>query len=98
MKEELVKKRVKVVLSALGIYWFMPTTHGYGHSGLPDIVGCFQGWFIGIECKGDGGRTTALQDRELERIRAAGGFAMVITPDNVDTLAHLLEIFIKEKS
>jgi len=58
-------------------YFFSPQTGGYGRSGLPDIVGCWQGRFFAIECKAEGklGNTTALQQREMEKICEAGGVA-----------------------
>lgn len=37
--EGKVKKRVKEILDAMDAYYFMPTTAGYGRSGVPDIVG-----------------------------------------------------------
>ena len=60
-------------------YLFFPATGGYGRSGIPDVVGCWQGRFFAIECKaeGKGGNTTALQNRELEMIRTAEGIAFV---------------------
>jgi Holliday junction resolvase len=58
---------------------FFPATGGYGRSGVPDVVGCWQGRFFAIECKaeGKGGNTTALQRRELQRINEAGGVAFI---------------------
>lgn len=88
--ERAVKRRVTQMLDAAGAYHFYPATHGYGRSGVPDIVACLKGQFISIECKAGNGTTTALQDRELSRIRAAGGVALVIHENNFDVLADLL--------
>lgn len=89
--EKKVKDRVVAMLQAAGAYYFFPATHGYGRSGVPDIVACLKGQFIGIECKAGKGTTTALQDRELKRIREAGGVALVIHEGNFDVLQQLLE-------
>lgn len=88
--EKKVKARVEAMLKEAGAYYFFPATHGYGRSGVPDIVACLKGQFIGIECKAGRGTTTALQDRELSRIRAAGGVALVIHEGNFDVLEELL--------
>jgi hypothetical protein len=58
--------------------------HGgrYGTAGLPDIIACVDGRFVGLEVKRPGGKLTALQLSTLERIRAAGGVAEMI--DSVD--------------
>tara|TARA_R110000868_G_scaffold12672_4_gene60142 strand:- start:1045 stop:1254 length:210 start_codon:yes stop_codon:yes gene_type:complete len=61
----------------------MPATGGYGRSGVPDLVGCCNGKFFAIECKAGKGKTTALQDNELRKIKEAGGIALVINEDNI---------------
>lgn len=60
-------------------------------SGLPDIVGCLSGVFLGIEVKMPGRKKklTALQQRTLDRIEAAGGVAGVVT--SVEELDDLLQ-------
>ena len=49
--EQKVKKKVVAQLKEMGAYYFTPMTGGYGYSGVPDIVGCYKGYFFGIECK-----------------------------------------------
>lgn len=88
--EGKVKAKVKKTLDMMGAYYFMPTTGGYGRSGIPDIVGCLNGLFFAIECKAKSGTTTALQDRELAKIYLAGGKPLVINEDNVEGLETLL--------
>jgi Holliday junction resolvase len=51
--EAKVKKKVVEQLKSMGAYYFYPVTGGYGASGVPDIVGCFEGRFFGIECKAE---------------------------------------------
>lgn len=89
--EKKVKTWVEAVLKAAGAYYFFPATHGYGRSGVPDIVACLGGQFIGIECKAGNNKPTALQERELERIRDAGGFTLVVNETNFYELEQLLE-------
>ena len=84
--EKKVKDKVRKVLAEYGVYNFMPATHGYGRSGVPDIIACFNGQFIAIETKAGKGKTTALQERELSRIKANGGTTFVINEDNLDDL------------
>ena len=88
--EKKVKTKVEAVLKSEDVYYFFPATGGYGRSGVPDIVACVNGVFIGIECKANGGKPTALQVRELERIRAAGGYAIVVNEENWDMVRPLI--------
>lgn len=89
--EKKVKAKVEALLKAAGVYYFFPATHGYGRSGVPDIIACVKGRFVAIECKAEGNKTTALQDRELARIRAAGGTALVIDETNLVLLRVIVE-------
>ncbi len=88
--ESKVKKRVREVLDRLGIYHFMPPANGFGRAGIPDIIACMDGHFIAIECKAGSGKTTALQDLELNRIHNAGGTTYVARESNIDELQQLL--------
>lgn len=90
--EGKVKDKAKHILDKIGAYYFMPSTGGYGRSGIPDIVGCLNGVFFAIECKANGGRPTALQLREIDRINVAGGFAIVVDEDNVTLLESLSKL------
>ncbi|CAB4241148.1 VRR-NUC domain containing protein [uncultured Caudovirales phage] len=76
--ESIVKKEVTKTLTGYGVYHFFPAANGYGRAGIPDIICCINGHMLAIECKAGKGRTTALQERELQRIRDAGGSALVI--------------------
>jgi Holliday junction resolvase len=87
--ESKVKRGVTRQLKELGAYYFFPATGGYGRSGVPDIVGCYKGRFFGIECKAGTNKLTALQEKNLNDIRAAGGVAIMVNEFNVgDVLAQ----------
>ena len=81
--EGKVKDKVVAILKREGVYYFFPATHGMGRSGVPDIICCVAGRFLAIECKAGSGKTTALQDREIDAIRTAGGWAIVINEENL---------------
>lgn len=80
--ESKVKARVRRILEINKVYHFMPATGGYGRSGIPDIVGCYRGYFFAVECKAGGRQATALQEKEMQRIRDAGGYVFVINETN----------------
>jgi Holliday junction resolvase len=90
--EARCKQRVRKILDAANVYYFLPPGSGYGRAGIPDIIACVNGFFLAIECKAGKGKTTALQDRELERIQAAGGTTMVIYDTEEDMLRLQLEL------
>jgi len=94
--ERRVKDKVKKVLKELGAYYAMPATGGYGSSGVPDFLVCLRGRFIGIECKANGGKPTALQEKNLEDIRKNSGIAFVVDENNVGDLRELMSAFFIE--
>lgn len=89
--ENKVKNAVKKELKARGIWYYMPVQNGMGVVGIPDIIGCWNGWFVGIETKAPGKLTnvTPNQQARLNEIEKAGGLALVI--DNVDVLVQILD-------
>jgi hypothetical protein len=94
--EAKVKKKVTTILKELGAYYFYPVTGGYGRSGVPDIVCCLAGNFIGIECKAGDNKATALQLKNLEEIQAAGGSAFIVNEDSIDALERVLKVMARE--
>ena len=88
--EGKVKAKVKKLLDSLGIYYFSPYMAGFGRSGIPDIVCCVEGLFLGIECKAGSNKPTALQEREAERIKKAGGITLVVNENELPALERLL--------
>ena len=88
--EAKVKAKAVAQLKALGAYYFYPVTGGYGSSGVPDIVGCYDGTFFGIECKAGKNKPTALQQKNLDRITANGGLALLINEENLNEVTECL--------
>lgn len=96
--EAKVKLNVRKTLDALSIYYFFPPANGYGRAGIPDIIFCVQGIFGAIECKAGRGTLTALQERELAKIDAAGGFTFVAREDNLNELKEKLICLVQKIS
>lgn len=89
--EGKVKAKVVKALKEMGAYHCMPVTGGFGMSGVPDILICYQGRFVAIECKAGKGRVTALQQSNLDAIKKAGGIALVIAEAQADSVVALIE-------
>ena len=78
---------------------YLKTVHGcfawkehggmYGTSGLPDIICCYHGRFVGLEVKVPGNKLTTLQERTITKINNAGGIAAMVT--GVDEVKTIIE-------
>ncbi len=93
--EGKVKAKIVKILKAHrdageAIYWFSPIGSVYGKSGVPDIIVCYRGGFIGVEVKAPGklSSVTPLQTHSHELIRRAGG--VVLLTDNAEQVEELL--------
>jgi hypothetical protein len=85
--ESLVKRKVVDALKSAGVWYFFPANNGFGKSGVPDLIACHHGRFIGIEVKSEKGKLTELQIRTSERIVENGGlFFVVRNSDDIDNM------------
>jgi Holliday junction resolvase len=91
--EARTKAAIVKWLKARSIWYFMPVSNGMGRHGIPDFICCWGGKFLAIEAKAAGKRanTSALQEREIEAIRSARGWAVVI--DDVSQLDEYFKEF-----
>jgi hypothetical protein len=88
--EGRIKTAVKRWLVERGIWYFLPVSNGMGRHGIPDIICCYQGRFLGLEIKAPGKRRTVTpnQIRELRAIKQAGGIALIV--DDLQILEQAL--------
>lgn len=89
--EGKVKEGIKKMLRASGAWYTMPIGTGFGVAGVPDFIICSHGRFIAVEAKAGKGKTTALQDKQIRDIKAAGGTALIINETNLGDLKKLLD-------
>ncbi len=77
MLEKDIVNAIKRYLHSLGDAVFYWKEHGgpFGTNGVPDIICCYKGRFLGMECKLPGGVLTELQKRAIDKINKAGGIA-----------------------
>lgn len=75
--EKHIENQIKRYLDRLGV-WYMKV-HGsmYQRAGVPDIIACVDGVFVGIEVKRPGGIVSPLQQLNIDKINRSGGYAFV---------------------
>ena len=98
MLERDIVIAIKNYLASLGSDVFFWKEHGgpYGTSGIPDIICCYKGRFLGLEAKLPGGKLTALQRRALDKINAAGGIGRRV--ESVDDVKAIIAQADRERS
>lgn len=81
MKEADLSKKIAKKMRDRGC-WAVKIAGGPRQgAGLPDIIGCYAGCFLGIEVKlpGKEKTITQLQSARLEAISSRGGYAVMVT-------------------
>lgn len=86
--EEKVKRYLKEKGCWSLKYW---VGGGFTKSGVPDLLVCCKGWFMGVEIKGPTGRPSDLQIYNLRKIDGAGGRAVLLYPKDYDLFKRLVE-------
>lgn len=78
--ESRLQRKIQDAIKAHGYFVFKVHGSEYMMAGLPDLIVCAQGYFIGLEVKlpSTRGNTSARQDYVHGLIRDAGGQATVV--------------------
>ena len=97
MLERDVVTAIRRYLASLGSDVFFWKEHGgpYSTAGIPDIICCYRGRFLGLEAKLPGGRLTELQKRALEKINRAGGIARRV--ESVEDVKAIIRLADEER-
>lgn len=91
-REKNFENRIKTFLREQGA-WFVKYWGGgeFTKSGVPDILCCFEGHFLGIEVKAEHGKPSILQLYNLRKIDEAGGIAVLLYPKDFDKFRLMIQ-------
>ena len=91
--EKTFENKVKLYLKQKGAYFIK--THGdrFSKVGVPDLIVCYKGLFIGIELKAPNGKPSELQLYNLREIEKSGGIPYLLYPKDFEKFKKDLESF-----
>lgn len=90
-EETKLQKKVQDYLESLGAYCFKVHGSAYMKAGIPDIICCYKGYFIGIECKVGKNKMSSLQEQHMGKIVIAGGIHILAY--KLEDVKQVIEIF-----
>lgn len=90
--EKNFENRVKKFLKEQGAYFVKYWGGGnFTRSGVPDLLVCCKGRFMGLEIKAENGKPSELQLHHIEQIRKAGGIAFILRPSDFKDFKEFVE-------
>lgn len=90
MKEQVIQAKIQKYIKAIGGYVIKTVTSN--RAGIPDLLCCVRGRFIGIEVKAHKNKPTPLQLANITMIEAAGGLGLVVY--NVEEVKNYLKTYL----
>lgn len=92
-QETKLQKDIQAYLASIGAYKFKVHGEIFMRAGIPDIIVCLKGRFIGLEAKDGNNKPSELQLAHGRQIIKAGGiFGVVYSVDEVKELLRENEL------
>lgn len=89
-QEKTFENKVKKFLESQGAWYVKFFANSFTKSGIPDVLACVNGYFVGVEVKAQNGKPSELQLYNVRKIKEAGGFAMVLYPSAFDRFKRFI--------
>ena len=88
--EKIFENKIKDFLKEYGCWHVKFFANAYTKAGIPDILACVNGYFVGIEVKAKNGKPSDLQIYNLQKIEDSGGFAVLLYPDDFEDFKKMI--------
>ena len=89
--EKNFENKVKAFLKEQGCWQLKTWSNGVQRSGVPDLLVCCNGHFVGVELKAPKGKASELQLWNLRKIEEAGGYAILLYPSDFEEFKTLIK-------
>lgn len=89
-QEKIFENKIKKFLDEQNCWYVKFFANGYTKKGVPDLLCCVNGNFLAIEVKAENGKASELQKLNIEKIKQAGGRAMILKPSMFEEFRKLI--------
>lgn len=79
--EKNFENKIKRYLTDNGCWFVKYFANRMTKSGVPDLLICVRGTFLAVEVKAQNGKPSELQLYNRDEIRKAGGYSIILYPD-----------------
>jgi hypothetical protein len=88
--EKNFENRLKKFLEDEGCWFVKFFANAYTKTGVPDILCCCNGYFLGVEVKAPNGRPSELQKMNINNINTENGYGLILYPDQFEDFKELV--------
>lgn len=88
--EKTFENKIKKFLDEQGAWHVKYFANRMTKVGVPDILACVNGYFVAIEVKALNGKPSELQLWNVDKIREAGGIAVVLYPNQFEEFKNMI--------
>lgn len=90
-REKQFENKIKKFLKEQNCYYIKYWGGGqFTKSGVPDLLICCNGYFVAVEVKAENGKPSELQLYNIDEIKKAGGFAMILYPNQFEEFKKII--------
>lgn len=93
--EKNFENKIKKHLDEQGCYYIKHFANAFTKVGVPDILACVNGYFVGIEVKAPKGKPSELQLYNIEKINESGGIGVVLYPNQFEDFKYMIHCLIE---
>ena len=94
--EKQFENKIKTYLQNNDCYFVKYFANRMTKVGVPDLLACINGYFVGIEVKAESGTPSELQKHNRELIKFAGGIGIILYPQDWDLFKEMVEQLFEE--
>lgn len=95
--ENNITKRIKDFLKSKDIWHVKYFANAFTSVGIPDILACVKGHFVGIEVKTDKGILSEMQKYQGDKITQSGGSWFCVRPCTFEVFKKDIEMLLNRK-
>ena len=95
--EKSFENRLKRFLEDEGCWFVKFFANAYTKSGIPDLLVCCNGYFVGVEVKAPNGKPSELQKWNINKIYGSGGIGVILYPDQFKLFQYMIKFLCDDK-
>lgn len=95
--EKTFENKVKKYIEEQGGWQVKFFANRMTKTGIPDILACINGYFLAIEVKAENGKPSELQKYHVKKINDAGGYAIILYPNQDVQYKQLIALLKNDK-